>query len=232
MCLEKSVNFKCVTLIFYSDMQNVSYLRSSISWVFNLVTFFDLRDILSVLSKHNYKTVPTPIAPVGVRVGGEGIIAFKDDSSIYVDTHRKIIGVNGSFSPSKLVPALQDLKSVIAKEFNIDFSRDLRYCELISEFRVKSDNAINKIGNIPFIDLSPLTPLVGECRLVGFRIGSATSLPTHDDWFDINIHPTWSDPAGSFTIAVVYRNKSEEKVLKISENFESLVSTLIKLIEG
>lgn len=216
---------------------NIEYrfIDSRISWRFNFVLVpFDLRDLLTAFKKRNYRTPQLPeqfTLPLGARVGGSGIIATKNGFGIFVDTDKQVIGINGTTNFNELLKVYEEVKEILIKEFNIDFSNNLRFCELLSTIRIKSENAINKIRDISFVREPELEKILGEYRLIGFRIGAKENLPTQDDWFDIEVHPTWTNPNRFLEMKTVYRS-SEEKVLNFARNIEIIIPLIIKLIGG
>ena len=211
------------------------FIDSRISWRFDFVLVpFDLRDLLSVFKAKGYTTPQLPeqfTLPPGARIGGSGIIATKNGFGIFVDTDKQVIGVNSTVGFGKLLEIYDEVKEILSKEFNIDFSRQVRFCELLSTVRIKSDNAIDNIRNIPFKHEPELEKIVGEYGLVGFRIGSKINLPTQDQWFDIEVHPVWTDPNRFYEMRIVYRG-SEKNVLEIAKSVENIIPLIVKLIGG
>ncbi|ADC65350.1 hypothetical protein Ferp_1192 [Ferroglobus placidus DSM 10642] len=214
----------------------IKFRELRLSWVFGyILETFDLRDLIESFSRRGY-TTPTreevPLVPIRARLGGAGIIARKGEFDVYVDTSRQIIGVRCSADFSKLRPFYQEVRDILIEDFELDFTRDVRYCELSSEIRVKGKKVIDKIRNIPIKQIPELESIVGKYALVGFRIGSKEGYPTMSNWFEIEIHPVWTKPRNYYEVWVVYRNESEEKVLFFAENLESVVSSAIKIVEG
>jgi len=110
----------------------------------------------------------------------------------------------------------------------LKLSRELRFCEVLAIFRVKEEDAINKIRQMNIKEVPELKDLLGEYSLVGFRIGSKNTLPTQNNWFDIEVHPTWANPNKFFDIAIVYRNESEDNVISFAKKLEKVVLCILQ----
>ena len=213
-------------------MNNVKITDLRFSWVFNFVLNpFDLRDLVDSFSRRAYIT-PTELPPVPfrVRVGGAGIIARKDKFEIYADTDRQIVGIRSSVSFSEFDPIIQEIKKILKEDFDIDISQNIQYCEVLASLKIEKENAINEIRKVSIKDIQQLRELVGEYSLVGFRIGSKISLPTQSNWFDIEVHPMWTNPNRFFSVNIVYRNESEDNVIRFARNLEKVGLYVLEII--
>ena len=213
---------------------DIKILDLRFSWVFSFVLSpFDLRDLVNSFSKRGYATPLGELPPVPFRgrLGGAGVIARKNGFEIYADTDRQIISIKGVVGFNEFNPIIQELKTILKEDFDIDVSQNLRYCEVLATFRVRKESAIDKIRRISVKDVSELKELVGEYCLIGFRIGSKDTLPTQSNWFDIEVHPTWTNPNKFFDINVVYRNELEDNVIRVAKNLEKIALHVLKVIQ-
>ncbi len=213
-------------------MVTVKILNLGFSWVFNFILApFDLGDLLRAFSRRGYEVLmKLPPVPFGGKVGGAGVIARRNDFEIYVNTDRQIIGVRGAASFDELDPIVQNVKAILVSDFDVDFSQNLWYCEVLASLKVMGEDVIEKMRKVPIKDVPELREIIGEYGLVGFRIGSRGSLPTQSNWFDIEVHPEWANPTKFFTISIVYRNVSEENVILLARKLEEVALYLLRLI--
>jgi len=211
---------------------SVIVLDLMFSWVFNFVLIpFDLRGLLRSFRVRGYEVVSgLPPVPFRGRLGGAGVIARKNEFEVYVDTDRQIIGVRRAISFDEFDPVIQDVRAILTEDFDVDVSQSLRYCEVLAALRVRGENVIDRIRRMPVGDVPELKRMVGEYGLIGFRIGSKDSLPTQSSWFDMEVHPEWTNPNKFFNINIVYRNPSEENVVAFARNLEKAALHLLKVI--
>ena len=212
---------------------DIKILDLRFSWIFGFVLNpFDLRNLVDSLSKRGYNIPLRELPPVPFlgRLGGVGIIARKNGFEIYTNTDRQIITIKGVVSFTEFNPIIQELKGILKEDFDIEVSQNLRYCEVLAKLRIKREGAIDKIREVAVKDISELKELAGEYSLVGFRVGSKKTLPTQSNWFDIEVHPTWTNPNKSFDINIVYRNESEDGVIKFAKNIEKVALYVIEII--
>lgn len=211
--------------------------RYRLSFVLTSV-FFPLTepDFSNSLQEKNFtlgRTVP-PIFPSGERTYVGGRIAVKDDCVLEVDANRKLVGIEG-LSSKIVIAQMEELLSIVKKEFHVNLKKDLAYLELIANLIVTSEkNPLHSIAKFSRenVSLKRFEQILGpNLALYSLAIVPEDVPPNSPKWFDIRINPHVTATSREYYGMVVFRDREVQKVLDFARDVDSKMINLVKEIE-
>jgi hypothetical protein len=208
--------------------------RYRISSAFNRIIFpLTYPEIVESLKKRKYG-MPSLSAPTqtGSRVYLEGVIAFKNNCHIHLDSNRRLLAAEGN-SARNVLTVFKELMDVVENDFNLS-SEDLHFSELIAELIVRSDESpINTIGMFANDVFGEFSDIMGaETSTYSIRIVPKGQRPFDKNWFDIRIDPRPTMPDRDYYINAVYRAEDVDRITAFVQDFDSKIISLIRKIEG
>ncbi len=211
--------------------------RYRLAFTMNPVFFPLTEPDFSDLLKENGYTLGGTIPPVfraGSRAYTTGRMALKDGCAVDVDANGKLVRSEGR-SAQKVAGIMEELISLMKKEFRISLKKDLHYLELIADLIVISEkNPLRTMARISedYAIRKDFDTILGvDTSLYSLAIVPRDVLPNSPKWFDIRISPRHTTPTREYYVTVVFRDKDVRRVLDYTRQVNTRVKKLITRIE-
>ncbi len=195
----------------------------------------DILDLMIALQRSGAKVAKIPTIPAGSGAALEpvgGPIAQLGESVVDVDLSRGILGVEGP-SGAESMSGFQKLLGMLQGDLGLDTQRHTSFVEFVCDLNIKGEKrAIEAMRGLKLSVATIAGKVLEESTSIfGLRLGSSNFEPDGPNWFDLRIEPLLRNPQVYF-VSGVYRNKEVDRVLKIAENFESRIETIIASLEA
>lgn len=191
----------------------------------------DLHEVAEILRGLGY-TITAPLPPRGfkVSIGGSGPIALKGNVVVDVNSDSMIIGVSAP-EPEECISEFIAIEKAITSR--IEALKEVYFYELLAEIEVRSDvkpmELMKRVSNRNAL-VEELSKVLEEPLFVfGYRLAREGTSPEENEWVDIEVIPSSARPRSSLYIAIVYRSREREKILKKGRSIKNLINAVRKL---
>jgi hypothetical protein len=195
----------------------------------------DFVDLTQALKKNQYDVgIDLPMAGIGHRVGGAGVIAKKGGISVVADSERRFIGIDGR-SPKDVSSSFEELTQILKKELWVDVYAQSAFYEINMRLNVLAHTNPTKAITKFFENLEgiqALESIIGEkTSLFTIRLVPKDKLPSGNEWFDIRLEPDVSRPERAMAVEIVYRKTSYKDVRNFIDTADQKIEAILDRLE-
>lgn len=195
----------------------------------------DFVDLTQALKERQYDvTIDLPMAGIGRRVGGAGVIAKRGDISIVADSDRRFVGVDGR-SPKDVSHSFEELTQILKDELWVDVHAQVAFYEVTMRLNVLARSNPTKIitGFFEHLEgIQVLESIIGErTSLFTIRLVPKDKLPSGNEWFDIRIEPDVSRPEQAVAVEIVYRKAAYKDVRNFIDTADQKIEAILDRLE-
>lgn len=184
-------------------------------------------EIIQVLEAMGYQVDINPANPDSMQANGE-------NSQIYVDLSKRVMGVIASTTTTNAVTELKQFFIAVKERLDADLNNFVQFYEFeINYFYKVGQNVYESFSKLycDCSDMAILNEILGERYSQTIVKLAPSAQDVHSKiWHEIAIEPKINSTGNTFIIRMICRNPSIDKATEIADKTEATITSIINRV--